>query len=119
MEGRRFGEEKTNLLCQHSFGINACRGEAFGISVAEMVKAGCIPFVPNEGGQVEIVNHSALTYNNIEDAVKKIDAVLRQSRLQAELRDHLARQGAKFSVNSFMIGLRETVEEFLCEKSSY
>lgn len=116
MEGRLFGEEKVKLLCQHSFGINARRGEAFGISVAEMVKAGCITFVPNEGGQVEIVNHSSLAYSSIEDAVEKIDAVLRQPGLQVELRGHLARQGEKFTISGFMNGLRDTVEKFMARR---
>ncbi len=116
IEGSRFGGEKANLLCQHRFAIHACRGEAFGISVAEMVKAGCITFVPREGGQAEIVNHESLMYDNVEDAVEKIDAVLRKRKLQAELRQHLEKQGVKFSTNTFMDGLRTAVETFLREK---
>ena len=65
LEGKRFGSDKTKILSQHLFGIHACQGEAFGISVVEMVKAGCITFVPDEGGQTEIVNHSSLTYNSL------------------------------------------------------
>lgn len=113
MEGRRFGDEKAKFLSQHRFGIQARRGEPFGISVAEMVKAGCITFVPREGGQTEIVNHNSLVYNNIEDAVDKIDTVLRKSQLQAKLQDHLKKQGAKFSINAFMDDLQAAVEKFL------
>jgi len=78
-----------------------------------MVKAGCITFVPNEGGQAEIVNHKSLIYSKVEDAVEKIDAVLWKPRLQAELQDHLKKQGAKFSTNVFKDGLRAAVEEFI------
>lgn len=113
MEGKRFGKDKTKLLSKYSFGIHARQGEAFGISVAEMVKAGCITFVPNEGGQVEIVNHSALTYNSIEEAVDKIDTVLRRPQLQADLRDHLARQGAKFSTEKFKEEFKNIICKFL------
>ena len=116
MEGSKFGEEKAMLLSQHRFGIQARQGEPFGISVAEMVKAGCITFVPSEGGQAEIVNHKLLMYDSIEEAVEKIDAVLRKPQMQAELRQHLKKQGAKFSTNAFMDGLRAAVEEFLIGK---
>ncbi len=117
MEGSRFGEEKTSLLAQHRFGIHACQGEAFGISVAEMVKAGCITFVPTEGGQAKIVNHESLMYDNVEDAVEKIDIVLRKPQLQAELSEHLKRQGEQFSVERFMVGLRAAVEKFLSARA--
>ncbi len=116
MEGKQFGEDKSKLLSKYRFGIHARQGEAFGISVAEMVKAGCITFVPNEGGPVEIVNHSALTYNSIEDAVDKIDAVLRQPELQTDLRNHLVSQGKKFTISRFMKGLQKAVEEFLVRR---
>jgi ribosome-associated translation inhibitor RaiA len=83
-----------------------------------MVKAGCIVFVPGEGGQAEIVNHRSLIYNSVEDAVEKIDTVLRKPQLQAELREHLKNQGTKFSTNAFMEGLRAAAEKFLSEKHS-
>ena len=118
MEGSRFGKEKANLLSQHRFAIHACQGEAFGISVAEMVKAGCITFVPSEGGQAEIVNHRSLMYDSVEDAVEKIDTVLRKAQLQAELRQHLKKQGGKFSTNTFMDGLRAAVDKFLRQRDS-
>ena len=115
IEGSRFGEEKAKLLSQHRFAIHACQGEAFGVSVAEMVKAGCIVFVPGEGGQAEIVNHASLMYDSAKDAVEKIDAVLRKPRLQAHLRDHLKKQGAKFSTDAFMDGLRAALQEFIAK----
>lgn len=115
MEGMRFGEEKAMLLSQHRFGMQARQSEPFGISVAEMVKAGCITFVPSEGGQTEIVNHELLMYDSIEDAVENIDTVLRKPQLQADLSEYLKRQGDKFSVERFMVGLRAAVEKFLTE----
>ena len=118
LEGKCFGEEKARLLTQHCFGIHARLGEPFGISVAEMVKAGCIVFVPKEGGQTEIVNHPLLLYGSVEEAVEKIDAVLRDPEIQADLRNHLKKQGAKFSTSNFMRGLRAAVEKFLEEKST-
>ena len=116
-EGRLFGENKIKLLSAVRFGIHACQGDAFPGAVAEMVKAGCITFVPSEGGQAEIVDHKSLMYDSIEDAVEKIDAVLRKPQLQGELREHLKKQGSKFSTNAFMDGLRAAVEKFLSASS--
>jgi glycosyltransferase involved in cell wall biosynthesis len=113
VEGSCHGEKKQRLLSRHRFGIHGRKGEPFGIAVAEMVKAGCIVFVPNEGGQAEIVNNQSLLYESVEDAVNKIDAVLRQSNLQDDFLDHLEEQGEKFSTSKFMNGMRTAVEEFL------
>ena len=86
LEGWVQGDRKKALLAGHRFGINACPNEAFGIAVAEMVLAGCVVFVPNGGGQVEIVNHPSLIYDNDADAVDKIDAVLKDAAVEDSLR---------------------------------
>ena len=86
--------------------------------MAEMVKAGCAPFIPAEGGQAEIVDHPALMYRSVDEAVAKIDAVLRTPALQAELRTHLADQGELFSAERFMVGIRQAVETFLATRGS-
>jgi glycosyltransferase involved in cell wall biosynthesis len=117
-DGPQSGDAKLKLLAAHRFGIHACHGEAFGIAIAETVKAGCIPFVPKEGGPAEIVNHPLLTYADLNDAVDKIVAVLGKPQLQTELRGHLADQGQRFSAESFMTGLRAIVEQFLARNSS-
>ena len=75
-------------------------------------------FVPSEGGQAEIVNHKSLMYDSVEDAVEKIDTVLRKPQQQAELREHLKRQGAKFSTNAFMDDLR-VAERSMLKKLSW
>jgi glycosyltransferase involved in cell wall biosynthesis len=115
MEGGMFGKEKTEFLAKHKFGIHGRRKEAFGIAVAEMVKAGCIPFVPNDGGQTEIVDHPALLYSNIEDAAEKIAKVLRNEAMQMELRQHLALQAKKFSADNFIEEIRHLVQSWFNE----
>ena len=113
LEGRRAGAEKARLLTHHRFGLHACQGEAFGISVAEMVKAGCIPFVPAVGGQAEIVDHPELTYASEEEAVRKIVAVLDSNPLESALRAHLAESARRFSASRFADGLRDAVAAFV------
>lgn len=117
-EGRKTGADKARLLTGHRFGIHARRGEAFGIAVAEMVKAGCIPFVPDDGGQVEIVDHPLLCYADIDDAVAKIDRVLRDAALQQTLARHLQKQGEQFSVKRFVADFRDVVNKFQQRRST-
>jgi glycosyltransferase involved in cell wall biosynthesis len=112
LEGRQFGAAKNRLLTQHCFGIHGRSWEPFGISVAEMVKAGCIVWVPNGGGQVEIVDHPLLIYNSLEDAVFKIEYVLKRNEVQRELREHLANHLDRFSTARFVSAIREVVSRF-------
>jgi glycosyltransferase involved in cell wall biosynthesis len=112
-EGLVTGQAKRELMARHKFGINGCRREAFGIAVAESVKAGCVTFVPKGGGQTEIVDHPMLTFNNDEDAVQKIEAVLSSARAQENLRDHLVSQAQKLCVEKFTGTVRELIFEFL------
>ncbi len=113
LEGCRMGPEKMKIMAECRYGIHARHGEAFGIAVAEMVKAGCVTFVPVEGGQAEIVDHEALLYRNDCEAVEKIISVLNNHSLRETLIDHLRRQGEKFSAEHFMAGLRDAVERFI------
>lgn len=113
MEGLMIGQKKLELIAQHRFGISGSENEAFGIAVAEMVKAGCIVWVPNGSGQVEIVNHPSLIYNDVEDAVNKIEHILKNNTMQVELREHFAKQSNKFFTGKFMSEIREVVYQFL------
>jgi glycosyltransferase involved in cell wall biosynthesis len=112
VEGQKTGEEKVLLLTSHRFGIHARECEAFGISVAEMVKAGCIPFVPDRGGPPEIVGEPGLCYTNVDDGVTKIDALLRDELRQRQLAAALAERSRQFSAVRFMREFREVVDTF-------
>ena len=113
LEGWAVGERKKLLLASHRYGIHGRENEPFGIAVAEMASAGCIVFVPNGGGQVEIVNHPALIYNDVGDAVEKIEAVLNSNAEQENLRNNLRRNADRFSPQSFQAQIRQAVEAYL------
>lgn len=117
LEGQKFGHEKMDFMRRHKYGISGCRNEAFGIAVAEMVQSGMIVFVPDSGGQVEIVDHRDLAYENVEDASIKINKVLQDDQLQTELLRHLAVQGKKFSVEIFLSESKKLVQDFFSEKA--
>ena len=87
------------------------REEHFGMAPAEMVRAGCIVWVPDAGGQVEIVADPRLIYGSVDDAVAKIVRTLRDPGEQAALRAHLAGRWPLFSTDCFMREVRAAVDE--------
>lgn len=112
-EGPLYGEVKFEMLKRHKFGLHGGTCESFGIAVAEMVRSGCLVWVPAGGGQEEIVNHPWLIYNSPAEAVEKIIAVLTNQRLQEELRVHLRNQAVNFSTDNFQAEVRNLVSRFL------
>jgi len=112
-EGFVGGEAKDALLARHRYGLSGCRHEAFGIAVAEMVKAGLVVWVPRAGGQVEIVAGEDLVYDGTHDAACKIIGVLRDSARQADLRRRLAARGARFSTGRFVSEVHGIMSAFL------
>ena len=77
------------------------------MAVAELVSAGCITFVPNSGGQVEIVgDDERLIYYSREDAVHKILRALRDPDCQASLRNHIASRRNLFTSERFVSRLQ-------------
>jgi hypothetical protein len=103
-------------MARHKFGINGCESEAFGIAVAELVKAGCLTFVPNGGGQTEIVDHPSLTFENDDDAIHKIVSALESPALQAALVGHLRQRSCELSTERFQESVRNLVAEFLATR---
>jgi len=105
--------ELLRLVARQRYGIHAMPGEHFGIAVAEMVRAGCIVFVREGGGSVEIIGTEAdLGWASPEDAVAKILAVLQDPARQSALRHHLAARAALFSSERFCEQLRALVRDF-------
>jgi glycosyltransferase involved in cell wall biosynthesis len=107
--------KKTELLSQHKYGIHGKENEPFGIVIAEMISAGCIVWVPNGGGQVEIVDHPSLIYFSPEDGRLKIERVLKDATLRELLRRHLEGRAGEFSVKKYKIEIKEIVERFLSD----
>ena len=63
----------TQLMSTRRFGIHCTPNEHFGMSPAELAASGCLVFVHNSGGQVEIVDgDDELLFNNVDEACRKI-----------------------------------------------
>lgn len=117
-ELRHSDEAQMQTLCRQRYYINGYRYEAYGISIAEMVAAGAIPFVPNDGGQTEIVDGcDELVFETIEEAVDKIDRVLTDEEFASGLRNRLADRKSEFTYDSFQSNIRSAVNQTLARKS--
>ncbi len=116
--GPLYGAEKLAMLNRCRFGISACGREAFGIATAEMMKAGVVLFVPQEGAQSEIVQHEGLIYRDFQDATMKIEAVLKSESQQKKLHEEMLRQAAAFEPERFCAAVRDVVKRALAESAN-
>ncbi len=109
--------ELVALLQRNRYGIHAHLAEHFGIAVAEMLVAGCIPFVYNAGGPREIVgDHPRTTYSSSGEAVNKILAVMADSVLQEEILSSLSSRAKLFTPDRFMREFRTIVAKRLASQ---
>ncbi len=100
------------LLGTHRFGMHGKRNEHFGIVVAEMLESGVIPFIPQNGGQVEILrNEESLLYTSEDEAVEKIGSTLRGQGVGRVL-GLLSRLRGQFSTTRFQNEFRGIVQRF-------
>ena len=106
-------DEMVRLIAHCRFGIHGMVGEHFGIAPAELQRAGCITFVPHDGGPVEIVGgDERVIYRSIEDGVEKIVRVLGDSDLEQAVRRDVEKRAELFSETRFMAELRSVIEDF-------
>lgn len=107
-------KDYVSILAKCRYGIHY-KKEPFGISIAEMVKAGAIPFVRSVGGQIEIVgqDNQDLFFDSLEEAVEKILLVLNNSEKQQQLRTALEDRQKIFSTEHFMKEICEFVDNDL------
>ncbi|MBE9116436.1 glycosyltransferase [Lusitaniella coriacea LEGE 07157] len=106
-------QDYINVLCRCRYGIHY-KKEPFGISIAEMLKAGSIPFVRSKGGQVEIIGeeNQALFFDSVEEAEEKIISVLKDTQKQQQLLSVLDERKSLFSTERFMSGVQAVVGDY-------
>ena len=119
LEGECSRTELIDMIQRHRYGIHGKEFEHFGMAVAEMVTGGAIPFVPNSGGQTDIVrNDDRLLYNNIDNAVMKIRAVLEYPDEQQSLRSMLRDSSDRFTRERFHQRIQSVISEELDQTDS-
>lgn len=105
--------ELVELVCTHKYGLHGKRAEHFGIAVAELVAGGTLPFVPDDGGQVELVGgQQELLYASVETAVRRIDAVLSNPNRARHLRQGLPTTG-EFGPDRFQREITDYIDELV------
>ena len=106
-------DEMVQLVARNRYAIHGMLHEHFGIGPAEAQRAGCIIFVPDGGGACEIVGGDGrVIYHSIEDAIEKIDRVLRTPALEAELHRDVELRRMKFTEQRFMESILAAVDNF-------
>jgi glycosyltransferase involved in cell wall biosynthesis len=106
-------EELLSLVSSHRYGIHGTAEEHFGIAVAELMRAGCLVFVPRGGGQIEIVGgDERLLYGTPEEAVAKIVRAMSDPDVQRSLRNYLGSRKELFSTEQFVRRIQELVRDF-------
>ena len=112
-------QDLFDAMRRSRYGIHAMDGEHFGMSVAEMARAGCIVFVHDSGGQVEVINQQpALRWSTPDDAVARIHAIADDPTRQAMLSAQLRAYAARFASERFIQEFRAHVQSFTAMPSS-
>ena len=110
------GKRKAELLTSCRYALHTCNHEAFGITVAEFVKAGCIPFIPDTGGQTEIVPYPELQFRTEQEAIEKIVSVLESPPRQKGLLTKLKARAELFSAKHFQQESLKIIQKILSKK---
>lgn len=116
LEGRVSRSRLVSLVEKHKYGLHGKQDEHFGMAVAELAAGGAVPFVPNSGGQKDIVGDSRLTYDGADNAVDTIESVLESPERQLEHHTDVVERSRKFSKERFRSEMRSIVSEALSER---
>lgn len=88
------------------------------LQTPDSLKQRSLVFVPDSGGQVEIVgNEAALIYSSDDEAVERICDVLQSEAEQTRLGNFLATPSTLFTEHQFMNKLRSIVRDYNTGKS--
>ncbi len=107
-------------LFWHTGGISDDNGtttpakmEHFGIAIVEAMLAGCVPLIPANGGQVEIVEHGLSGYlcRNTEEFVEYSALLLGDQQLLDEMGRRAVDRGRVFNQTMFSQRLAQVVGE--------
>lgn len=106
-------EELVALVSRYRYGMHAMYEEHFGIAVAELQRAGCITLAHRSGGPIDILEKDErVLFEDVKDAVEKMQSILESPTRQAALREAAAQRGQAYSNENFMAGMRRAVLEF-------
>jgi hypothetical protein len=100
-------------LRQSRFGLHAMHDEHFGIAPAELAEAGCVTWGHRSGGVPEVLGDDALTFVDVDDAIARIDAILRDPVALARLRAHTVARRGRYGADRFARDFLDVVDAAL------
>jgi glycosyltransferase involved in cell wall biosynthesis len=97
--------------------IAPAKMEHFGIATVEAMLAGCVPLVPAQGGQVEIVEHGLSGYlcRNIEELVEHSARLAADQQLLNVMGRRAADRGCMFNQSMFAQRIAQVVGGYMTE----
>ncbi|MGA2434640.1 MAG: glycosyltransferase family 4 protein [Bryobacteraceae bacterium] len=116
-EGPLYGERKDRFLAGFRYALHTCWEDNFPITLIESIKSGCLSFGPDTFGSAEILNHEALTFPTVEEAVRKIAGTLPDAGRVAALREHLRARGEEFSADIFRRSVLRVAAKFIEQRA--
>lgn len=104
---------KNEILSNASYFLHLLDNEPFGISTVQAIANGCIPIVPDSGGQKEIVNDQNLRF----DSIKKIGIMLQMihkfpEHQKKDLFNSHFEHIKKFSASTFDIQFLDLIKNY-------
>jgi len=111
--GPVYGKDKETFMLSATYALHAERDEAFGIAIAEYLKSGCIPVVPNVGGPREIVDDRTLEFSTVDEAAAILSRLIGDDAFREDRRLHCAERAAHFSRAAYEERQRTVIERIL------
>ena len=81
--------------------------------MAELLESGSLPFVPDSGGQAEIVSDPNLLYRDMDDAVAKIHRILSDKEKAMQLSSALSLMAGRFATSRFIQDVQCLVSDLI------
>ncbi len=108
---------RVELMKQCSILLSTQQDEAFGMVVVEAMSMGCIPVVYRDGGPwTDILEEKdgiiGSSYENTLEAQEKIEQILGDGELRAEMRENSVKRSREFSAEVFEEKITRTIKEY-------
>lgn len=99
------------VISESRWGIHAMEEEPYGIAVAELVRAGCIPITRRTGGPPEITGEDErLRFDSAEEGAAKLLALMSSETDREQLRGMLRRRAQGLGPDEFVRRIRRWVD---------
>ncbi|RFO94624.1 hypothetical protein DIC66_22545 [Rhodoferax lacus] len=103
--------EMEKIIARQRWGLHVAQNEHYGLAPLELQRLGCVTFVHNSGGQVEAVRDADLKYDDIDDAVEKMDRVIRDGGCSQRLFEGLPENVAVHTTDGFRLRFIQRMRE--------